>query len=78
MHSGDAMPRVPITARMPDVIYEISKKGLGMTTVVDAEGRLGATPWSLWGWAAQFNSSGTRAWAAHSTRCASRPSLRGR
>jgi len=25
---------------MPDVIYEISKKGLGMTTVVDTEGRL--------------------------------------
>ena len=40
MHSGDAMPRVPITAKMPDVIYEISKKGLGMTTVVDEEGRL--------------------------------------
>jgi arabinose-5-phosphate isomerase len=40
MHSGDAMPRVPVTAKMPDVIYEISKKGLGMTTVVDGEGRL--------------------------------------
>jgi len=40
MHSGDAMPRVPITAKIPDVIYEISKKGLGMTTVVDGEGRL--------------------------------------
>jgi arabinose-5-phosphate isomerase len=40
MHSGDAMPRVPITTKMPDVIYEISKKGLGMTTVVDAAGRL--------------------------------------
>ena len=40
MHSGDAMPRVPDTAKMPDVIYEISKKGLGMTTVVDGEGRL--------------------------------------
>jgi arabinose-5-phosphate isomerase len=40
MHSGDAMPRVPASAKMPDVIYEISKKGLGMTTVVDAEGRL--------------------------------------
>ena len=34
------MPRVAVTAKMPDVIYEISKKGLGMTTVVDAEGRL--------------------------------------
>jgi len=40
MHSGDAMPRVPIAAKMPDVIYEISKRGLGMTTVVDGDGRL--------------------------------------
>jgi arabinose-5-phosphate isomerase len=40
MHSGEAMPRVSISAKMPDVIYEISKKGLGMTTVVDGEGRL--------------------------------------
>ena len=40
MHSGDALPRVSVTAKMPDVIYEISKKGLGMTTVVDREGRL--------------------------------------
>ena len=40
MHSGDAMPSVPVSAKMPDVIYEISKKGLGMTTVLDSEGRL--------------------------------------
>lgn len=40
MHSGDAMPRVAASAKIPDVIYEMSKKGLGMTTVVDAEGRL--------------------------------------
>jgi arabinose-5-phosphate isomerase len=40
MHSGENLPRVPVTAKMPDVIYEISKKGLGMTTVVDGEGRL--------------------------------------
>jgi arabinose-5-phosphate isomerase len=40
MHAGEAMPRVAVTAKMPDVIYEMSKKGLGMTTVVDAEGRL--------------------------------------
>jgi len=40
MHSGDAMPCVPVAAKMPDVIYEISKKGLGMTTAVDSEGRL--------------------------------------
>ncbi len=40
MHAGEAMPRVVSTAKMPDVIYEMSKKGLGMTTVVDTEGRL--------------------------------------
>ena len=40
MHAGESMPRVLISSKMPDVIYEISKKSLGMTTVVDAEGRL--------------------------------------
>jgi arabinose-5-phosphate isomerase len=40
MHAGENMPRVSISAKMPDVIYEISKKSLGMTTVVDADGRL--------------------------------------
>ena len=35
MHSGDDLPHVTLSARMPDVIYEMSKKGLGMTTVVD-------------------------------------------
>ena len=40
MHSGDALPRVMLDTRMPDVIYEMSKKGLGMTTVLDPQGRL--------------------------------------
>ncbi|HTQ85248.1 MAG TPA: KpsF/GutQ family sugar-phosphate isomerase [Candidatus Solibacter sp.] len=40
MHSGDDCPRVLATTKIPDVIYEMSKKGLGMTTVVDAAGRL--------------------------------------
>jgi arabinose-5-phosphate isomerase len=40
MHAGEAMPRVAASAKMPDVIYEMSKKGLGMTTVVDADGSL--------------------------------------
>jgi arabinose-5-phosphate isomerase len=40
MHTADSMPLVAVTAKMPDVIYEMSKKGLGMTTIVDAEGRL--------------------------------------
>lgn len=40
MHAGEDCPRVAATAKIPDVIYEMSKKGLGMTTVVDAQGRL--------------------------------------
>ena len=35
MHSGDDLPRVAPDAPMPDVIYEMSRQGLGMTTVVD-------------------------------------------
>ena len=35
MHSGDAVPRVHVNTKMPDVIYEMSQKGLGMTTVVE-------------------------------------------
>jgi arabinose-5-phosphate isomerase len=40
MHSGENMPRVSSNAKIPDVIYEMSKKGLGMTIVVDDAGRL--------------------------------------
>lgn len=40
MHAGDALPCVARETRMPEVIYEMSRKGLGMTTVVDADGRL--------------------------------------
>lgn len=39
MHAGDALPRVAPETAMKDVIYEMSRKGLGMTTVVDG-GRL--------------------------------------
>jgi len=35
MHTGDAVPRVERDTRMPDVIYEMSRKGLGITTVVE-------------------------------------------
>ena len=34
MHSGDAVPRVEPKTKMADVIYEMSRKGLGVTTVV--------------------------------------------
>lgn len=40
MHSGDDVPRIAPAAKMPDVIYEMSRKGLGMTTVVERDGRL--------------------------------------
>jgi arabinose-5-phosphate isomerase len=40
MHAGDALPRVNANAKMPDVIYEMSKKALGMTTVVSDGNRL--------------------------------------
>jgi len=40
MHGRDAAPSVARDTRMPDVIHEMSSKRLGMTCVVDAEGRL--------------------------------------
>ena len=41
MHSGDAVPRVAPQTKMPDVIYEMSRKKLGMTTVVEGDRLLG-------------------------------------
>ena len=35
MHAGDAVPRVVLDTPMSAVIYEMSRKGLGMTTVED-------------------------------------------
>ena len=40
MHAGDQLPSVGEHTTMPDVIYEMSRKGLGMTCVVDPDGRL--------------------------------------
>jgi len=37
MHTGDAIPRVSPTTPMTEVIYEMSRKGLGVTTVVEDE-----------------------------------------
>jgi arabinose-5-phosphate isomerase len=39
MHTGDAIPQVAATTKMSDVIYEMSRKKLGMTTVVE-DGKL--------------------------------------
>ncbi len=41
MHSGDAVPRVTPQTKMQDVIYEMSRKKLGMTTVVEGVRLLG-------------------------------------
>jgi arabinose-5-phosphate isomerase len=40
MHTGDQVPRVLPGALMPEVIYEMSRKALGHTAVVDATGQL--------------------------------------
>ncbi len=40
MHSGDDAPRVLATAKMPDVIYEMSRKGLGLAAVTEPDGCL--------------------------------------
>jgi arabinose-5-phosphate isomerase len=41
MHSGDALPRVTPQTKMPDVIYEMSRKKLGVAAVVDGERLVG-------------------------------------
>jgi arabinose-5-phosphate isomerase len=40
MHSGKDLPVVTTTTMMNDVIYEMSKKGFGITAVVDDSQRL--------------------------------------
>jgi arabinose-5-phosphate isomerase len=41
MHGGDRIPRVAPATAMGQVIYEMSRKGLGMTTVVEDEKLVG-------------------------------------
>jgi arabinose-5-phosphate isomerase len=40
MNAGDALPVVQLHTSMRDVIYEMSRKKLGMTSVVEKDGRL--------------------------------------
>ncbi|MDC7717440.1 KpsF/GutQ family sugar-phosphate isomerase [Vogesella sp. DC21W] len=40
MHSGDALPVVRSGASLKDALLEMTRKGLGMTAVQDADGRL--------------------------------------
>ena len=41
MHSGDALPCVEPATKMPDVIYEMSRKKLGVAAVVEGERLVG-------------------------------------
>ncbi len=41
MHTGDALPRVGPKTKMPDVIYEMSRKKLGVTAVVEGRKLVG-------------------------------------
>ena len=41
MHTGNAVPSVSPSTHMTEVIYEMSRKGLGMTTVVEGEKLVG-------------------------------------
>jgi arabinose-5-phosphate isomerase len=40
MHSGDALPKVSEGALLTDALLEMTRKGLGMTAVVDGENRV--------------------------------------
>lgn len=40
MHTGDRLPSVGVDATLKEAIIEMSRKNLGMTAIVDAEGRV--------------------------------------
>lgn len=40
MHGGDSVPKVATDTPMPEVIYEMSRKGFGITAVVDGDGKV--------------------------------------
>lgn len=40
MHTGDEVPSVPAGAKLKDALLEMTRKGLGMTAIVDGRGRL--------------------------------------
>ena len=40
MHKGDTLPKVPLDATLSDALLEMTRKGLGMTAIVDAQDRV--------------------------------------
>lgn len=40
MHTGDTIPQVGLAAPLTETLHEMTRKGLGMTAVLDADGRV--------------------------------------
>jgi arabinose-5-phosphate isomerase len=40
MHTGENIPLISITANLSEALLEMTKKGLGMTGIIDAEGKM--------------------------------------
>ncbi|MFN2308503.1 MAG: KpsF/GutQ family sugar-phosphate isomerase [Gammaproteobacteria bacterium] len=40
MHTGDAIPQVGLTAPLAETLHEMTRKGMGMTAVLDADGKV--------------------------------------
>lgn len=40
MHTGDTIPQVGVDAPLTEALHEMTRKGLGMTAVLDADGRV--------------------------------------
>ena len=40
MHAGESVPRVPVHTVLSDALLEITRKGFGLTTVIDLQGKL--------------------------------------
>jgi len=40
MHTGEQVPAVGAAASMSEALFEMTRKGLGMTAILDTEGRL--------------------------------------
>ena len=43
MHAGEALPRVALGILLRDALLEMTRKGLGMTVIVESDGRLAGT-----------------------------------
>jgi len=59
MHTGDQLPRVKPETLMSEALLEISRKGLGMTAITDAEG--GSSAFSR---TVTFDARWTRDWTS--------------